>query len=206
MTKQRHTIIAILSILFALSIHAQETPNARQARQIFDRTYNMVFGERGSSLHYAVNIIGIYKTAGNIWYKGKKSKYAESRYASWNDGTTAYMVDNKKKTVEIYRADDDSKDEYLSKFKFNADDYTYHVAKATQGYELSIKPKHSGIAGIKEVKAIIDRNYHPISMRIKVAFFWTTVKISNFKSSGIADSTFTFPRNQFKTYKFTDKR
>ena len=81
---------------------AKDNSNSRQAREIFDRTYNMVFGPNGCSLSYAVNIIGIYKTEGNIWYKGKKSKFIESRYAAWCDGKDLYRVDKKKKLVEIF--------------------------------------------------------------------------------------------------------
>lgn len=43
-------------------------------------------------------------------------------------------------------------------------------------------------------------------MRIKVAFFWTTVKVSNFKSGGISDDIFVFPRDQYQDWKMIDKR
>jgi hypothetical protein len=48
-------------------MHAQDTPNARQARRIFNSAYQQVFGEQGASLRYDVNITGIYKTHGTIW-------------------------------------------------------------------------------------------------------------------------------------------
>ena len=65
-----------------------------------------------------------------------------------------------------------------------------------------------GVSGyIKHVKALIDgRTYAPVSLKIKVALFWTTIKISNFHSGNIGDDIFTFPRQQFAGYKFTDKR
>ena len=43
-------------------------------------------------------------------------------------------------------------------------------------------------------------------LRIKVAFVWTTVKISNYKSGGINDNLFVFPRSQYSDWKFIDKR
>ena len=49
-----------------LQASEKETPNARQARRLFNETYQMVYGPQGSQLHYAVNIIGIYKTEGTI--------------------------------------------------------------------------------------------------------------------------------------------
>lgn len=181
--------------------------NSQQARNIFNRTYQMVFGEQGSTLHYDVNIIGIYKTAGTIFYKGKKLMYTEERYASWNDGVTAYMMDKKKRKVEIYRADSDKKDKYLSKFKYNLDNFEYSWKPAKNGYLVTMKLKNAKFLGIREVEGLIDsRTFYPISLRIKVAFFWTTVKISNFRSGGIGNQVFVFPHNQFKGYKFTDNR
>ena len=46
----------------------------------------------------------------------------------------------------------------------------------------------------------------PLQLRVKVAFIWANVDISNFKSGGITDAMFTFPRAQYKDYKFVDKR
>ena len=64
-----------------------------------------------------------------------------------------------------------------------------------------------GKKGMKEIHALVERKtYNPISLRIKVAFIWTTIKISNFKSGGITDEMLRFPKEQFKDYKFEDKR
>ena len=86
---------------------AQETPNEQQAKRIFNIAYNQVFGEQGASLTYDVNIVGIYRTQGTIWYKGKKQKFVDERVNTWNDGKTAYMAYRKKKTVEIHQANSD---------------------------------------------------------------------------------------------------
>ena len=43
------------------TIQAQETANSRQARRIFNSAYQQVFGEKGATLHYDVNITGLYK-------------------------------------------------------------------------------------------------------------------------------------------------
>jgi hypothetical protein len=185
----------------------QDTKNTKQARQLFDTTYQMVFGSQESTLHYAVNIIGIYKTEGTIWYKGNKSRYSEFRYASWNDGTTAYMIDHKKKKVDIYKACSDKKEKYLSKFKFTPSDYFYSWETDKSGIVVCIKAKYFKLTGIREVRALLDKTSHePKSLRIKVSFFWTTVNITHFKSGGISNDNFIFPHNKFKTYQFSDHR
>lgn len=209
MRKSNRWVIFVLLLLFIPGMNAttKDSTNSKQAREIFDRTYQMVFGPQGSTLHYDVNIIGIYKTAGDICYKGKKMKYNESRYASWNDGVTAYMVDKKEKEVGIYKATSDKKDKYLSKFKFNLNDFIYSWSPAKEGYRVSMKLKTSKFLGIREVEGLIDSHtYYPLSVRIKVAFFWTTVKISNFRSGNISDQIFVFPSHQFKGYEIQDKR
>jgi outer membrane lipoprotein-sorting protein len=186
---------------------AQETPNEQQARRIFNIAYNQVFGEQGASLTYDVNIIGIYRTQGTIWYKGNKQKFVDERVNTWNDGKTAYMAYRKKKTVEVHAANSDKKDKYSSKFKFQPDDFTYHISKEKDALLLTLKQKKKAKGSIKEVKAWVDqKTYAPKRLRIKVAFVWTTVNISNFRSGGITDDLFVFPREKFKGWKFVDKR
>jgi len=190
-----------------LAAVADETPNEKQARRIFDDAYNLVLGEQGSTLSYDVNIIGIYKTKGTITFKGKKQHFVDERVNTWNDGKTAYMAFRKKQTVEIHDASSDKKDKYSGRFKFSLDDFTYHVEKDPDGLLLTLKQKKGAKGSIKEVKAIVEANTHiPKRLRVKVAFIWTTVTISNFRSGGIDDSQFVFPREKYKDWKFVDKR
>lgn len=197
---------ACACIIWVMPVRA-ETQSDPRAREMFDKVFQLVFGPQGSSLTYKVDIIGIYQTEGDIVYKNKKMQYQEKRYASWNDGVTAYMVDKKKKTVNVYSAHDDKKDAYLSKFKYNVDDFIYTVRPIGDDYEISAKLTKANALGIKEVKGIVAKsNLHPKSLRIKVSFFWTVVDISNFKSGGINDKDFVFPEKQFQGYQFIDHR
>ena len=203
-------IIAVLSLLSMLvSVQAQqtqETPNERQAKRIFNQAYQQVFGEQGATLRYDVNITGIYKTWGNIWYKGKKSKFVDAKMNSWNDGTTVYTIKKKKKEVEIHDAKNNKSDKYSSKFKFVPENFDYSIANDEEGLMLILKAK-KGAKGIKEIHALVKRQtYEPIRVRIKIAFIWTTIKISNFKSGDITDEMLRFPKDQYKDYKFVDKR
>ncbi|MBQ5458631.1 MAG: hypothetical protein IIT61_07935, partial [Bacteroidales bacterium] len=72
---------------------------------------------------------------------------------------------------------------------------------------LTLKQKKNAKGTIKEVQALVAyKTYAPIRLRIKVAFFWTTIQISNFKAGNISDNTFVFPRDRYKGWKFVDKR
>ena len=200
-------ILAVVLLLSALtSVQAEDNPNARQARRIFNQAYQQVFGEQGATLRYDVNIIGIYKTYGTIWYKGKKSKFVDAKMNSWNDGETVYTIKKKKKEVEIHSAKNNKSDKYSSKFKFEPENFDYSIANDERGLMLTLKAK-KGVKGIKEIHALVKRqSYEPISLRIKIAFIWTTINISNFKSGGITDEMLRFPAEKYKDYKFVDKR
>ena len=124
------------------TIQAQETANSRQARRIFNSAYQQVFGEKGATLHYDVNITGLYKTHGE---------------------------------VEIHTAKNNKSDKYSQKFKFEPDNYTYSVALAEGGLMVTLK-LIKGKKGMKEIHALLERNtYSPISVKIKIAFIWTTI-------------------------------
>lgn len=194
-------ILCIVALMTVYSINAQETPNSRQARKMFNQTYQMVFGPQGSMLQYNVNIIGIYKTQGRIWYKGKKSKFVEPRIDAWNDGVKYTRVDKKKKTVSVYDANDPKRDKYANKFKFNPENYTYSIADSKEGYLITLKAKKN-VKGISEATALIDKiTRYPKSVKIRLGIFSTTIKISNFKTGGISDDVFVFPAQQYKSYK-----
>lgn len=184
----------------------KETPNSRQARRIFNETYAMVYGPEGSSLQYDVNIVGIYKTRGAIWTKGKKSKFIDERYIAWNDDVTYYRLERKKQTVTIYNAHSEERDKYATKFKFVPDNYTYSIKDSKDGYNITLKAR-KGVKGIKEARVLLDKKTrHPVSIRIKLGIFHTTIRISGFKTGGISDDLFRFPRDQYKSCEYIDKR
>ena len=191
-----------------MATQAQNASQPNEARKTFDKVYNMVFGPQGSTLRYDVNIVGLYKTHGTIWYKGKKQRFSDERVNTWNDGTTAYMVFRKKKTVEIHAANSDKKDKYSGKFKFDLDDFDYSMKTEGQDLLFILKQRKKAKGTIKEVRALVDaKSLAPKYVRIKVALFWAKIKISNFKSGGISDDMFVFPAKNYKEgYKWIDKR
>ena len=186
---------------------ATEAESQTDARELFDKVFNMVFGPEGSSFTYSVNIVGLYKTQGDAVYKDKKITYNEKRFAAWEDGKVAYMVDRKEKKVDIHDFDDDKKDKYLSMFKYDVDNFAYSYKIKGEYYELTAKVRNSKFFGIRSVTALLRKsNLHPVSLSIKLAFITTTVEITNFRSGGIDDKVFIFPRNQFSDYKYIDHR
>lgn len=196
----------IIALLYVSSCSFAQTPNERQARQIFDQVYNMVYGAQGATLHYAVNIIGIYKTEGTIWYKGKKSKFIDEKYDAYSDGIYYWRAERKKKEVQVYNMDDDSRDKYSTKFKFEPNNYKYSIRRDDKAYWITLEAK-KGVKGIKEATVQLDlKRRYPQSIRLKLGIFHTTVKISNFKTGGIPDNIFVFDKRKYSDYKLVDNR
>lgn len=196
----------MMGTLTSMSAQEKLTPNEQQARRIFDEAFNMVYGPKGSELTYSVNIIGIYKTKGTIWTMGKMSKFADEKYIAWNDDVTYYRLERKKNTITIYSAHDDERDKYATKFKFYPENYRYNIKDDKKGLLITLKLKPKA-KGIKEVRALLDkRTHYPLSVRIKFGIFHVTIKISHFKTGGISEQLFTFPKEQYKDYKYIDKR
>lgn len=208
MNKYIFPFLILFLSFFAHPLLAKETKQSqKEALELFQKVYNSAFGEQGSSMNYSVNIIGLYKTEGEIVYKGKKIRYSEKRYLAWEDGKTAYMVDKKKKTVGVYEHDDDDKDKYLSKFKYDINNFDISSKSDDTYYYITAKIKNAGYWGIREAMCkVLKKNMHPVSLTIKLAMIRTTVMITNFKSGGIKDEAFVFPRHQFSDYTFTDNR
>lgn len=188
---------------------SKKTLPSDEARRLFEATYNKVFGDEGCTLHYDVNLIGIYKTSGTIWYKGKKSKFVDSKVDSYNDGKTVYMVHRKKKQIEIYDAQSEKRDKYAAKFKFTLDDFDYEIEGREKNYvKLKLKQRKNAKGTIKEARVVIEEHtLTPVQAKLKVAFFWATINISNFKAGEISDDVFVFPRSKYGSgYKYIDKR
>ena len=198
-------LCAVLTSL-PLSAATPQNANARQARQMFDEVYQKVFGPKGSTLHYAVNIIGIYKTEGTIWYNGKKSKFQDEKLNVWCDGKNYWMVNRKKRTVTVYDATSEERDKYATKFTFEPDNYNYSIKADDNNYIITLKAKKN-VKGIKEAVAYLNkRTRHPERLRIKVGIFHTTIRVSNFRSGNVSDATFVFPQDKYKGYQLIDKR
>lgn len=198
-------LMGALWMALVLAAQEQETPNAQQARRVFNEAFQKVYGEKGSQLHYKVNIIGIYKTEGSIWTKGKKSKFIDEKYIAWNNDVTYYRLERKKHTVTVYDAHSDERDKYATKFKFEPENYTYSIKDSPEGYYITLKAK-KGVKGIKEARCLLDKKTrYPLSVRVKVGIFHTTIKISEFKVGGITDQLFEFPKEQYSSCKFIYK-
>ena len=184
------------------------TPNEKQARAIFDKAFDKLFGPEGCSLDYNLNVIGIFKNKGSIWKKGMKIKYMDDKREGWMNNQTVYLVDKKNKEVDIYSSTPPKNQKKSHEFSFNQNDYKYSISNhsATE-YALNLSLKKGADGTIKRIKAIVNkRTFTPSTVKVKVSFVWATLNISNYRQ-GIADENiFIYPAQKYSGYKITDHR
>lgn len=203
----RLTAAVFAVLLTAGTAKAANNGKYVSARDLFNEAYRSAFGPQGSTFSYSVNIIGIYKTSGTVWMKGKKQYYTEGRYTGWNNGHDLYRLDKKKKEIEIHNALSPKRDKYASKFTFSPDDFDYSAHTVKNTIVITLTAKEHAKGNIKHAKIYLDRTTrNPVSLRIKVLFFWTTIKINNFHSGGVNDHIFNFSAAQYRGYRIVDKR
>ena len=200
--------ICLLLIALSVSVASFCDNSQEEARRIFEDAYQQVFGPQGCTLHYDVNLVGVYKTEGTIWYKGKKSKFEDKKVIQWNDGVTAYGLFKKKKTIEIYDVQSGKHDKYGSKFKFTLDDFDYSMERGGENIIITLKQRREARGTVKQAKVALDaRTHSPKYAKIKEALFWANIRITNFKTGGISDDVFVFPRGSYgEGYRYIDKR
>ena len=199
-------------ILFAIhcslfTAMAQDTPNARQAKRIFNTAWNRIYGDEGVRFHYKIDILHLYKEEGISCNKGDKERSEHKNTIIYSDGKLKHVIRTNKKVVELHDPKVNKADEKLQMFKFDPDSYNYAIAKDPEGFLITLTAKPGAKVKMKKVEAIISEgNYYPKRLRIKVSIFWCNIFISDFQAGNIDDSIFVFPKEKYKDFKVEDLR
>lgn len=202
----------VVVILFAIhcslfTAMAQDTPNARQAKRIFNTAWNRIYGDEGVRFHYKIDILHLYKEEGISCNKGDKERSEHKNTIIYSDGKLKHVVRTNKKVVELHDPKVNKADEKLQMFKFDPDSYNYAIAKDPEGFLITLTAKPGAKVKMKKVEAIIsESNYYPKRLRIKVSIFWCNIFISDFQAGNIDDSIFVFPKEKYKDFKVEDLR
>ncbi len=202
----------VVVILFAIhcslfTAMAQDTPNARQAKRIFNTAWNRIYGDEGVRFHYKIDILHLYKEEGISCNKGDKERSEHKNTIIYSDGKLKHVVRTNKKVVELHDPKVNKADEKLQMFKFDPDSYNYAIAKDPEGFLITLTAKPGAKVKMKKVEAIISEgNYYPKRLRIKVSIFWCNIFISDFQAGNIDDSIFVFPKEKYKDFKVEDLR
>ncbi len=186
---------------------AQDTPNARQAKRVFNTAWNQIYGDKGVTFHYKINILHLYKEEGTSWNKGELARSEHKNTLLFSDGNLKHIVRTNKKVVELHDPKVNKADEKLQMFKFEPDSYNYSIAKEGDDLLVTLVAKPKTNVKMKKIEALLTQgNYYPKRLRIKVSIFWATITFSNFKAGDIEDSVFIYPEEKYKDYKVVDLR
>ena len=209
--QKEHKGFALFVLMFLclniLPASAQDTPNSRQAKRVFNTAWNHIFGPDGVTFHYKIDILHLYKEEGTSGNKGDMARSEYKGSKMWNDGTVKHIVREKKGYVEIHDPKVNKADEKLQMFKFEPDSYEYYIAKDPEGLKVTLLAKPGVKVKMKKIIALLEPNtYYPKRLRIKVSIFWCTITFSNFQAGNISDDVFVFPKEKYKNYQFKDLR
>ena len=202
----------VVAILFTVHCSlftavAQDTPNARQAKRVFNTAWNQIYGDKGVTFHYKINILHLYKEEGTSWNKGDMARSEHKNTLLFSDGNLKHIVRTNKKVVELHDPKVNKADEKLQMFKFEPDSYNYSIAKEGDDLLVTLVAKPKANVKMKKIEALLTQgNYYPKRLRIKVSIFWATITFSNFKAGDIDDSVFIYPKEKYKDYKVVDLR
>lgn len=185
---------------------AQKAANAKRAKELFETTFKKVYGEEGSRLTYSVNIIGVFKTSGTIYYKNGKERYDEKKITVWNDGKQYVRLNKPKETIEIYASDDPERNSHSGAMKLNPDNYDYELETEDGEYKIELEAKKN-VDGIKRLMLALDqKSLVPKYLKLRFGIFSIKVQLSNIKFGDINDSLFDFPAEKYKGMKKIDHR
>jgi outer membrane lipoprotein-sorting protein len=191
-----------------MTVLAQDTPNARQAKRVFSTAWNHIYNSaEGVRFHYKINILGLYKEEGTSWNKGDLSRSEHKNSIHYSDGKLKHIVRTNKKIVELHDPRVNKADEKLQMFKFDSDSYNYSIAKDPEGLLVTLVAKPKTNVKMKRIEALLTSgNYYPKRLRIKVSIFWATITFTDFQTGDIDDGVFVFPKEKYKDYKVVDLR
>ncbi|MBR1410267.1 MAG: hypothetical protein IJ580_04130 [Prevotella sp.] len=194
-------------MLSCLTASAQDTPNARQAKRVFNTAWNHIYGQEGVKFNYKINILGLYKEEGYSCNKGKNSISEHKNTIIYDNGELKHIVRTNKKTVELHDPKVNKKDEKLQMFKFEPDSYYYSITKDAEGLLVTLDAKPDAKVKMKKIIALLTPGtYYPKKLRIKVSIFWATITFSNFQAGNIDDKIFVFPKEKYSDYTIIDER
>ena len=203
----RVVVILITYHLSLITAFSQETPNERQAKRVFNTAWNHIYGTKGVSFHYKIDILHLYKEEGTSWNKGDMAKSEHKNTINYSDGKLKHIVRTNKKIVELHDPKVNKADEKLQMFKFDPDSYTYAIAKEGEDLLVTLVAKPKANVKMKKIEALLNPgNYYPKRLRIKVSIFWCTITFSNFQAGNIDDAVFIYPKEKYKDYKVIDLR
>ncbi len=179
---------------------------AQTARQVLDRAAAVVTAKQGAKASFTIKGTQL-NTTGTIAIKGRKFQATTPQATVWFDGKTQWTYVNKNDEVNITTPSAQQVNA-INPYTFiyiYKDGYASSLVSGKANYEVHLTTTKQ--KAISEMYLLIDKkSYAPKQIRMKQKNGWTTIDISNFKQTALADGIFRFNTKDFPTAEVIDLR
>ena len=182
--------------------------NQTRARQILDKTAQVVANRGGAQANFTMAVSGVGKVSGTIMIKGNKFFASTPDAKTWFNGKTQWTYLTASEEVNITNPTPDQQAR-MNPYKFISIYKTgYNMSYAVQGNEYKIHLKSTRRAqSIQEMIITVNKQtYVPSNIRIREGNKWSTISIRNFKKTQLPDARFTFNSKDFPRAEVIDLR
>lgn len=197
----------VLMALFTIHCSLFISPAVAQtAKQVLDKTASVVAAKSGAKASFSIKADQM-NTSGTIAIKGRKFHATTPQATIWFDGKTQWTYLKKNEEVNIANP---SEAELAAINPYN---FIYMYQK---GYKYTMEKKNGSFIvhltatdkrGIKEMYITVNqKTYIPSEIRMRQQKGWTTISISGFTQSKIADGMFRFNSKDFPNAEVIDLR
>ena len=197
----------VLVTLFTIHCSLFTSPvGAQSAKQVLDKTASVVAAKSGAKASFTIKADQM-NTSGTIAIKGRKFHATTPQATIWFDGKTQWTYLKKNEEVNIANP---SEAELAAINPYN------FIYMYKNGYKYTMEKKNGSFIvhltatdkrGIKEMYITINqKTYIPSQIRMRQQKGWTTISISGFTQSKIADGMFRFNSKDFPNAEVIDLR
>lgn len=178
------------------------------ARQVLDKAAKVVSNRQGITASFSISSVGIGTTSGTISVKGKKFHATTPVATIWFDGKTqwTYMKNNNEVNVSN---PSEAELQAINPYNFinlYKSGFTTSMTTAAQKYQIHLVATNKK-RNLQEMYITINKsNYVPTQVKMKQRNGWTTINISNFKSTKLSDELFRFKATDYPHAEIIDLR
>lgn len=218
MKLKRLLLYIIIFISFTLSIYPTKNntftsyipkhQNETEAQQVIKQTLQLLQHPGGAKFNYSFHLAGFFNRQGTFLYKKDKSLSLNKKSMVWADGKTVWELNRNQRVVKIMNPKESRKGLKGIDEQFELLEVSYTPSMTIDGnyFKIYLKATSKNVDAKEAIIWINRKTYEPIKAKVKIAFFWGTINISNFETANYSDEMFTFPMKKFPDVKVIDKR
>ena len=189
-------------IISCLAVNAAGKPDATQ---ILDKTAAKINIGKGVKMNFSVSSAK-FSQSGTLTVKGQKFHASTAGAEVWYDGKTQWTYNKASDEVNIANPSASVQQQmnpyhFLNLYKQKG--YTKTATADKKGYDVHLTGKGNNIS---EMYISVDKNYNLRTVKLKQGNNWTTITVSNIRSTSAPDSAFRFNSKEHPKAEVIDLR